>query len=91
MVAEPKIVPVPPQSELARVLEEATDADVFLVSAGRRFRIVRDESAEGDAANPRAWEALERSFGILKGIDAERLKAELREQRGQDTPGRPGW
>jgi hypothetical protein len=90
MVVEPKVIPIPPESDLARALDDAQDADVILVSDGRRLRITRDEAGGSETANERAWRALERSFGILKGIDAERLKAELREQRGQESIGRPG-
>lgn len=37
-----------------------------------------------------AREALRKSAGALKGVDIEKLKADLRIQRQQDSSGRPG-
>ena len=87
MVAGPKVITVEPDSDLGRILDEATERGAVLEKGGIRFRILREPAQETD----QAWDALQRSFGILKGIDRERLKAELREQRGQDSQGRPGW
>jgi hypothetical protein len=85
MVAEPKVIPVPPDSELARILDEAADGDVILVNAGKRFRVVpeRDDPFAGyDPEHVR--KALDRSFGSLKGLDVDTFLKEVREQRGQD-------
>ena len=44
--------------------------------------------------DPEQAKAAWRSFAearVFEGVDTEALKAELREMRGQDTPGRPGW
>lgn len=92
MVARTRVIHIEPDSELGRVLDEADESEVVLEKGGRRFRLVHQDSPiDVDERAARAWAALERSFGILKGIDRERLKAELREQRGQDSQGRPGW
>lgn len=37
-----------------------------------------------------AWRAFAEA-NVFEGVDTEALKAELREMRGQDTPGRPAW
>ena len=50
-------------------------------------REVSDPFANYDPERARA--ALDRVFGILRGVDKEALKAELREQRAQDSRGRP--
>ena len=92
MAAEPKIIPVEPDSELGRALDAVSDQNVVLQRGGERFRVVREvQDTLPDYDPERAWAALERSFGILRGLDREQLKAELREQRGQDSAGRPGW
>lgn len=36
-------------------------------------------------------EALSATFGMMRGIDADKLIDELRAEREQDTPGRPAW
>ena len=84
MIAEPKVIPVPPDSELARVLDEAAAGNVVLETAGKRFRVVpeRDDPFAGyDPEHVR--KALDRSFGSLKGLDVDAFLEDLREQRGQ--------
>lgn len=92
MVAEPKVIPVDPESELGHILDEAAAGDVILDKAGMRFRLIRQ--ADDPFANydpERALAAFERAAGIFDGMDIEELKAELRAQRSQDSIGRPGW
>ena len=92
MVAGPRTIPVAPDSELDRILDEAAAGNVVLVRGGERFRVMREGTSGLPAMDPeRVRRAFERSFGILKGIDAEALKAEIRAQREQDSRGRPGW
>ena len=93
MAAEPKVIEVEPGSELDSIMEEATKVTVILEGKGRRFRLVREEVADPMARyDPeRARAALKRVAGMFAGIDTAALKAELREQRGQDSQGRPGW
>ncbi len=67
--------------------------------AERKVVIEHSDSGSSDALDQRdlfddydpdaARAALNRVFGIFKGIDTEALKADLRAQREQDTPGRP--
>ncbi len=106
MVAQPLEIHVDPESETGKLLEQAGERPLRLVSGGREYRVEAvpgkgERSMDGQGAerkDPFANSDLERSaaawratFGILKGIDIEALKADLKEQRGQDTPGRPGW
>jgi hypothetical protein len=51
-----------------------------MACAIRVTREIDDPSAYYDPE--RALESLQKSFGMLCGIDVEALKAELREQRG---------
>lgn len=83
--------------ELAALIKEAVDA-------GEPLRVRADDHTyELDVRRPESesiWkdydpeavgEALRATFGILKGINADELIKELREDRDQDTPGRPAW
>jgi hypothetical protein len=91
MAAEAKVIEVEPGSELAELIDEAASMPVVLAKNGQRFRIVRVDDGEPPAnySPERVRRAFERSFGILKGLDTEALKAEIREQRQQDSKGRP--
>ncbi len=101
MVAERTIVAVEPDSELGRILDQATSGNVVLERGGERFRIVRERpgiAGRPDEDDPfanydpeRAQAAWASIAGILRGVDADALIAELREQRGQDSTGRPDW
>ena len=98
-------IEIDPESEAGKKLAAAGDRKIVLVSGGHRFPVV-SESAEGpdasEATRPeavvpveshdpeRAAAAWRASFGVWRGMDLETLKAELREQRGQDSVGRPG-
>jgi hypothetical protein len=90
MAAEIKTIIVQPGSELAEVRDEATEGPVRLVKNGRRFRLVQEESdlfANYDPDRVRA--ALRRSFGVLRGVDIDELLRDLKDQREQDSSGRP--
>jgi hypothetical protein len=91
MTAEPRIIHVAPGGELAEIVDLSEETPVVLERNGRRFRLVREAAPDPLAGyDPeRTLRAFERAAGILKGIDAEALKAEIREQRQQDSIGRP--
>jgi hypothetical protein len=90
MATEPKTIIVEPGSELADVVDQAANGPVVLEKNGQRFRLTRDTDDPMANYDPeRTREALRRSFGTLRGVDAEELKRYLREQRGQDSIGRP--
>jgi hypothetical protein len=90
MATVPKTITVEPDSEVARVLEQATELPINIQTHGARFRVVRegdDPFANYDPERARA--AAERAFGTLKGVDVDKLLAELKEQRARDSQGRP--
>lgn len=106
MVAQPIEIEIDPESETGKLLAQADERPLRLVSAGQRFRIESDAEEAGDqatedAASPddlfagidreRAAAVWRASFGVWKDMDTEALKAELKEQRRQDSIGRPGW
>ncbi|MGH2558844.1 MAG: hypothetical protein ACRDJH_07255 [Thermomicrobiales bacterium] len=90
MIVKGKTVKVPSGSDIAILLARAADTPVVIESDGERFRVVREDEDIWAGYDPDAVQAaFDRAFGILVGIDREALKAELREQREQDSPGRP--
>ena len=92
MVAKTKVIPVEPESELGRILDEAAAGNVILEKAGVRFRLVRATDDPFASYDPeRALAAFERAAGLFDGMDDEELKEDLRAQRSQDSIGRPGW
>ena len=91
MVAEPKVIPVEPGSELAGIIDQAMERPIVLERNGRRFRLVRDDEDPFANYDPeRALRGFAEAAGLLSGLDIEAFKAELRAQRRQDSKGRPG-
>ena len=82
---EPKVVDVPPGSELARLLDEADGAPLVLVKDGVRYRLEREDAKDDPWANDdpeQVEQVLAETAGAWKHIDAEALKADVRAQRG---------
>lgn len=89
MAKEPLTIPIDPDSELGRVLAR-TDEPIVLDSKGMRYTVKRERDDLLAGYSPqRARAALRRSAGAFKGMDLPALKHELREQRAQDSAGRP--
>lgn len=99
---------VDPESETGKLLAQARERPLRLVSGGASYRVeavagqeeppVVEAVAEREDPfanyDPERAKAAWRAFAeakVFEGVDTEALKAELREMRGQDTPGRPGW
>jgi hypothetical protein len=90
MVAQPNVIVVQSEGEVGQLLKQADEAPLFLERNGVRYRVSRERDdlfADYDPAAVRV--ALEKSRGALTGVDIEALKADLREQREQDSIGRP--
>jgi hypothetical protein len=76
-----KTVAVTDDTALTSLLDDASREPVILV---------RGEDDLFAGADPeRARRALRESVGALAGVDVAALKEELREQRSQDSHGRP--
>jgi len=89
MAAHVRTVVVRPDSEIGRFLEQADELPLLVERDGVRYRVTREgDDAFADYDPERAGQALRKSAGALAGVDVETLKAELREQRGQDSQGR---
>ena len=81
-VTEPMTITIDPESELGRALVSAGrhPSRVCLEVNGVRYSVtLEDPLAYRDPEGMRA--ALREMAGALKGVDAEALKRELREQR----------
>ncbi len=90
MHPEAKTIPVPPGSELARVLRRAADESALLEANGVRYRVVREDDDPFARYDPaRALSAVQRVAGTLAGVHATALVTELLAQRAQDSDGRP--
>ena len=90
MTAALRTITVEPDSEVAQVLEQAKEAPILIETQGTRFRVIRDGDDLFANYDPeRARAAADRMFGTLKGIDVEKFLAELKEERAQDSQGRP--
>jgi hypothetical protein len=90
MATELKTIIVQPGSELAEVVDQAAEAPILLEKNGQRYRLTREPSEPLAGYDPeRTREALRQSFGTLRGVDVEELKRDLRDQREQDSIGRP--
>ena len=67
---------------------------VLVERAGRLFRVEAERTDEAQALwvdydAERVRTALRQSAGAFKAIDVEQLKRDLREERAQDSHGRP--
>jgi hypothetical protein len=84
-----KTVAVTDETTLPALLDDAAREPVILVRGGERFRLSREDDLFANYDPERARRALRESAGALTGADVEALKRELREQRSQDSHGRP--
>lgn len=85
-----------PNSELARLLDRAARQPVELEQNGVRYRIMRVPATDTTVAarsgpynRDRMIEAIYASAGALKDVDTDALLRALREDRAQDSDGRP--
>jgi hypothetical protein len=103
MAAVSRIIHIEPDSDIERLLRAAADEHADLATDDARYRVVRvdasarlaevtlaDERDIWAAYDPeRARAGLRHSAGALRGVDRDELLADLAEQRGQDSRGRP--
>jgi hypothetical protein len=90
MAKEPLTITIDPESELGQALAAADDILIVLERSGSRFRVTREVEDVWAGYDPRrVRRALRESRGALDGVDVEALKRDLREQRSQDSLGRP--
>jgi hypothetical protein len=82
MHTAPKKIIVNPNSEVARLLDEAADRPLLLEKDGVRYRLDREETDIWAGYDPEAAiEGIRAAAGSWKDIDAEVFKAYIRERR----------
>jgi hypothetical protein len=82
MHATPKKIIVEPDSELARLLDEAAEQPLLLEKDGVRYRLDKEEADIWAGYDPdAALEGIRAAAGSWKDIDAEAFKAYIRERR----------
>jgi hypothetical protein len=92
MMAERKVIQVEPAGETARLLKLVGEEPITIESDGVRYRIEREEQERATIENydpARALASLRKGIGMFKDLDIDEFNRELREQRGQDSVGRP--
>lgn len=89
MATTHKTIAVSDETDWPRLLDDAAKEPVILERGGERFRLSREDDLFVGYDPERARRALRESAGALAGVDVAALKRELREQRSQDSRGRP--
>jgi hypothetical protein len=98
-----RTIQVEPGSELDHALDEEAATPVELERSGVRYRVTRvdgirrpsrvklaDDADIWAGYDPeRVRAGLRKSVGVLRGVDLDQLRADLAEQREQDSAGRP--
>ncbi len=86
MHAEPKRITVKPDSELARLLDEAADRPLLLEKDGVQYRLDREGTDIRAAYDPEvARDGIRKAAGSWKAMDAEAFKAYIRERRSASS------
>ena len=89
-MAERKVIHVEPGGETERLLKLVGDEPISVESGGVRYRIEREKQDLFKDYDPaRVLAALRKGIGLYEGVNIEEFKREIREQRTQDSPGRP--
>jgi hypothetical protein len=82
MHTAPKKIEVNPNSEVARLLDEAAERPLLLEKDGVRYLLEREEKDLLAAYDPEAIrEGIRKATGSWKDIDAEAFKGYIRERR----------
>ncbi len=86
MHATPKKIIVHPNSEVARLLDEAAEQPLLLEKDGVQYRLDREGTAIRADYDPEvAREGIRKAAGSWKDIDAEAFKAYIRERRSASS------
>lgn len=87
MITEPKRIRVDPDSEIARILDEAKENPIILESNGDTFRLSYEKSEELPVFDPeKIKDAIARTAGSWADLDTDKMIAELYRAREQGSP-----
>ncbi len=87
MAGEPRTIAVEPGGELDRLLDEAAERPLRLMRNGERFRLDRDDDIWAGYDPEKTRESTLAFSGSWRHLDADALKAYVRERR--KTQNRP--
>ena len=89
-MADRKPIHIEPASDTAKLLELVEELPITVESMGTFYRIERQEQVTLETYDPaKALAGLRSGIGLYEGINVEKAMREIREQRAQDSPGRP--
>lgn len=89
-MAEQKIIHIEPDSETGRLLELVTSEPISVELKGKRFKIEREKTDLFEDYDPiAAREGLRSLVGLFSGMDVDEFMRDIKEQREQDSTGRP--
>jgi hypothetical protein len=89
-MAERKVIHVEPDSETGKLLKLVEDEPISVELEGKRYTIEPEKTAPFEGYDPaKALEGLRSLAGLFSDIDVEAFKRETRENREQDSIGRP--
>jgi hypothetical protein len=89
-MAERKVIHVEPESETGKLLKLVADEPISVESGGKRFKIEREKTDLFEDYDPaKALEGLRSLIGLYSGMDVDEFMREIKEQREQDSIGRP--
>ena len=88
-MAERQSIHVQPASETAKLLRLVGEEPIMVESDGVRYRIEREEQDLFNDYDPaQVLAALRKGIGLYEGVDIEKFKRMIWEQRTQDSSGR---
>ncbi len=92
-MAERKVIHIEPESETGKLLRLVEAGPVSLEFEGKTFRIERERHGKkdifADYDPQKALESLRSLQGLFSGMDVDEFMREMKEQREQDSVGRP--
>jgi hypothetical protein len=86
MLREPKMITVGPDSELAHLLDQATDRPILLEKDGIRYLLSREENSRPPMSDEDYQRVLDETIGMLPEEEAEHMLAMIyrtREERAR--------
>ena len=89
-MAERKLIHIEPAGETGKLLKLVGGKPITVESNGVRYWIEREEQDLFNDYDPaQVLAALRKGIGLYEGVDIEKFKREIWEQRTQDSSGRP--
>ncbi len=85
MLREPKTIAVDPDSELAHLLDQATERPILLEKNGVRFLLSREENSWPEMSDEEYQRVLDETIGMLPEEEAEQMLAAIYRAREEGS------